>query len=130
GDADTLQRQLLDRQAVLQEEFMFVANANIGGEYMEDSDIARLEQIGARRWWRHFDNSVGLAGHEAERLAGVAVSLPVQEQLLADRPDHVVPWTERKPPVDIDNPDNRWGFDMRVPAHAGNYGELYNLRIR
>ncbi|MGH8466236.1 MAG: HD-GYP domain-containing protein, partial [Pseudomonas sp.] len=118
-------------QAELQEEFAFIANANIGGEFMRDEDVERLQQIGARRWFRHFDNRLGLSRDEAERLAAVPLAtLPAEERLLADRIDHLVPWGERKPPVDKHDPRNLWGFDMRLPAQAYNFGELYNLGIR
>ncbi|MCY1340671.1 HD domain protein [compost metagenome] len=131
GDQEALQLALERRRAELQEEFAFVAGANIGGEFMKDEDVERLRQIGARRWWRHFDNRIGLSHDEAERLAVVPLAqLPVEEPLLADRPEHLVPWGERKPPVDKDDPRNVWGFDMRLPGHAYNYGELYNLGIR
>ena len=131
GDQEALQLTLERRRAELQEEFAFVANANIGGEFMKDEDIERLQQIGRRRWTRHFDDRLGISHDEAERLAGVpAARLPVEELLLADRPEHKVPWGERKPPVSKDDPRNVWGFDMRLPANAYDYGELYNLSIR
>ncbi|MBM7060367.1 HAMP domain-containing protein [Pseudomonas sp. UL073] len=131
GDQEALQLTLERRRAELQEEFAFVANANIGGEFMKDEDVARLQQIGARRWQRHFDDRLGLSHDESVRLAAVPVPLlPVDEPLLADRPEHIVPWGERKPPVAKDDPRNLWGFDMRLPAQAYNYGELYNLGIR
>ncbi|CAD5106898.1 HD domain-containing phosphohydrolase [Zestomonas carbonaria] len=131
GDQESLQMALERRRAELQEEFAFVANANIGGEFMKDEDVDRLREIGKRRWWRHFDNRIGLSHDEAERLAAVPLAqLPVEESLLADRPEHLVPWGDRKPPVDKDDPRNVWGFDMRLPAQAYNYGELYNLGIR
>ncbi|MDN7142360.1 HAMP domain-containing protein [Pseudomonas sp. JQ170] len=131
GDQQALQWALESRRAELQDEFAFVANANIGGEFMSDEAIERLKQIGARRWERHFDNRLGLSRDESERLAPVSSpALPAQEQLLADRADHIVPWGERKPPVDKHDPRNIWGFDMRLPAQAYNYGELYNLSIR
>ena len=54
----------------------------------------------------------------------------MDEPLLADRDEHRVPWGDRTPPVAKDDPRNHWGFDMRLPAHASNHGELYNLSIR
>jgi hypothetical protein len=54
--------------------------------------------------------------------------LPVREHLLMDRPEHIVPW-DRRPPVERDNPDNIWGFDMELPANKQNMGELHNLSI-
>lgn len=131
GDKQRLQLSLDNRRAELQQEFAFVANANIGGEFMSDEDIQRLEQIGSRQWLRHFDNRLGVSRDEAERLKSAPLSsLPAPEQLLDDRPEHIVPWGERKPPVDKHDPRNIWGFDMRLPAQAYNYGELYNLSIR
>ncbi|MFJ4457887.1 HD domain-containing phosphohydrolase [Pseudomonas sp. NPDC089392] len=131
GDPQALQASLARSQAQLQDDFAFVAQANIGGEFMQDADIERLQQVGQQRWQRHFDNRLGISRDEAERFAGVAQpALPVVEPLLADRPEHRVPWGARKPPVAKDDPRNTWGFDMRLPAHAGNFGELYNLSIR
>ncbi|MBF8753644.1 HD domain-containing phosphohydrolase [Pseudomonas guariconensis] len=131
ADPSALQRTLESAQAELQEAFAFVAKANIGGEFMQEQDIERLQGIGQRRWQRHFDNRLGLSRDEEERLAGVPpVPLPAVETLLADRDDHRVPWGARKPPVAKDDPRNIWGFDMRLPAHASNAGELYNLSIR
>ncbi|MEG1039912.1 MAG: HD domain-containing phosphohydrolase [Pseudomonas sp.] len=131
SDQPALEQTLHIRQAELEDEYSFIANANIGGEFMSDADVERLQHIGARRWWRHFDNRLGLSRDEAQRLAALPVSaLPAQECLLADRIDHLVPWGERKPPVVKGDPRNLWGFDMRLPAQAYNYGELYNLSIR
>ncbi|WP_085623488.1 MULTISPECIES: HD domain-containing phosphohydrolase [unclassified Pseudomonas] len=131
GDPQALQATLARSQAQLQDDFAFVAQANIGGEFMHDADIERLQQIGQQRWQRHFDNRLGISRDEAERFADQpAPALPVDEPLLADRPEHCVPWGPRKPPVTKGDPRNRWGFDMRLPACASNYGELYNLAIR
>jgi len=131
ADQPALQLTLERCQAELQEEFAFVAKANIGGEFMQEADVERLRQIGQRRWRRHFDNRLGISRDEQERFAGVApLPLPVDEPLLADRCEHRVPWGARKPPVARDDPRNVWGFDMRLPANASNYGELYNLSIR
>jgi len=130
-DKAVLQRTLAQCRAVLQDDFAFVAKANIGGEFMQDEDVERLQRIGQRRWLRHFDNRLGISHEEAQRHAGATPApLPVVESLLADRPDHQVPWGARKPPVAKDDPRNVWGFDMRLPANASNHGELYNLSIR
>jgi HD-GYP domain-containing protein (c-di-GMP phosphodiesterase class II) len=57
--------------------------------------------------------------------------LPVTERLLADRSDHVVPWGEaRRPAVERGDPRNTWGFDMVLPEHRRNLGELHNLSIQ
>ena len=131
ADQQVLKAALQRSQAELQDDFAFVAQANIGGEFMQDTDIQRLQVIGKRRWLRHFDNRLGISRDEAERLVGVPQpALPTEEPLLADRPEHCVHWGTRTPPVVKDDPRNIWGFDMHLPGHASNYGELYNLSIR
>ncbi|MFJ4445151.1 HD domain-containing phosphohydrolase [Pseudomonas sp. NPDC089422] len=130
-DKQVLQRWLEQYRAELQDEFAFVAKANIGGEFMQDEDVERLQRIGRRRWQRHFDNRLGISRDEQQRFAGQAPApLPAEELLLADRPEHLQPWGARKPPVEKGDPRNVWGFDMRLPANACNHGELYNLAIR
>lgn len=51
--------------------------------------------------------------------------LPVEEFLLADREDHVMPLDKR----DVIAPDNRWGFKLKLPRYKMNLGEIYNLSI-
>lgn len=58
------------------------------------------------------------------------VALPVPEPLLADRPEHLVPWGDRRPAVERGDAKNRHGFDMHLPAHQQNMGELHNLCTR
>jgi hypothetical protein len=132
SEADSL-AQRDARQAQLRDDFAFVAQCNVGGEFMADEAVARLKDIANQTWLRHFDHRLGLAIEEARRLNEAepeAPSLPVKEALLSDRPEHVVPWGARKPPVEKDNPANKYGFDMVLPASQQNMGELYNLSIR
>ena len=130
-DADALGERLREQQARLQEEFAFVARCNVGGEAMADADVERLAAIGGQTWLRHFDCRLGLSAAELDRLGAAGSGpLPVTETLLADRPDQIVPWGERRPPVERGNPANHWGFNMVLPAHAAHLGELHNLSIR
>lgn len=130
-DPMRLQRELVQRRERLREEFAFVARCNVGGEFMADADMKRLTDIGRQVWQRHFDDRLGLSAAEQQRLAQVPVrSLPANEPLLADRPEHIVPWGTRKPPVEAGNPANRWGFDMVLPPQEMHLGELHNLSIR
>ncbi|MFW1676619.1 HD domain-containing phosphohydrolase [Pontibacter sp. JAM-7] len=131
GDAEVLAAEREQLQQTLQHEFAFVAAANLGGEFMQPEDIEQLQQIGQRTWQRHFDSRLGLSRDEMSRLpSGEALTLPVTETLLADRVDHIVPWSGKRPPVERDNPENIWGFDMALPEQAFNLGELYNLGIQ
>ena len=121
-------------RAGLQDDFRFVAECNIGGEFMSDEAMARLQRIGAQTWLRHFDDSLGLSAQEHRRLAQsrpAPAELPVTEPLLADKPEHAVPWDDaRRPPVERGDPRNSLGFDMKLPSHRQNMGELHNLAIR
>lgn len=119
--------------AQLQEDFAFVAQSNIGCEFLSDAAIARLQQIAERTWCRHFDDKLGLSALELARCdpAAPAELLPVFEPLLSDKHTHLVPWDEaHKPVVARDDPRNTYGFDMQLPPYQRNNGELYNLNIR
>ncbi|MCH8499778.1 MAG: HAMP domain-containing protein [Marinobacter sp.] len=124
-------RQRDQRLAQLQADFALVATANAGGEFMDEELVTRIEQIADYRWQRHFSDRQGVSHDELARFEGTPEpALPVEEKLLDDKPSHMTPWGDRKPPVTRDDPRNRWGFDMALPEHAYNRGELYNLTIR
>ncbi len=123
------QEQLLawkeEEQKVLLEDFAFVAESNIGGEFMSEDRKARIRSIARRSWLRHFDDRAGLSDNELMRYEGVEERpLPATEQLLDDRPEHRV---ER---VGFDEEAyKKEGFKLDVPKYLYNYGELYNLCI-
>ncbi len=118
-------------QKQLQLDYAFLAEMNIGGETLSDDDIERMHRIGDRTWMRHFSDRLGLSRAETRQLADFPEpSLPHREKLLDDKPEHCIPWEDYVPPVEKDHPDNRWGFDMQLPAHSSNRGERYNLSIR
>ncbi len=127
-----LQRDV--RQAQLREDFRFIAECNIGSEFLSDEAVERLQAIGAQTWLRHFDDALGLDAQAALRLAQSRPEppvLPAVERLLADQPHHMVPWDDtQRPAVERDDPRNIWGFDMKLPAHRQHMGELHNLSIR
>jgi HD-GYP domain-containing protein (c-di-GMP phosphodiesterase class II) len=127
GADEAAQRALRDQlQRTLDEEFAFVAECNVGGEVMSAARIERLRAIARRTWTRTLDDRVGLSDEERRRLAGVpAPPLPVEEPLLADRPEHVVP----RRPEDRIPADNPWGFRLDVPELKLNLGEVYSLSI-
>ena len=121
-----LQAELEGKKRQIAEDFAFVAECNIGGEHMSDGAIERLKKIGAQTWTRHLDDRLGISQAEAALKNRMpAPPLPVVEQVLADKPEHVVPRTDPKP-----FGDNPHGFSMQVPKHRSNAGELYNLSIR
>ncbi|MDX1399798.1 MAG: HD domain-containing protein, partial [Oceanospirillum sp.] len=111
-----LKAALEQRQQELQEQFRFIAKANEGSESTPPDSAARIHAIGDQEWLRHFDNTLGLSHEELLRLEPEAQpDLPAKEKLLSDKPEHIIPWDEgRRPPVEADNPDNIWGFDMQL----------------
>ncbi len=111
------------RVAQLDEDFRFVANANVGGEFMSDDKIGRIKQIAKQTWLRHYDDHLGLSPFEEMIKPKSDVTLPVVENLLADKPDHII---ERVRPLEF---DPEYGIKVQVPEHQYNLGEVYNLTI-
>ena len=90
-ESTALQLELERTREHLAGDFAFVAACNIGRESMADEQIARLRQIASRTWLRHFDDRLGLAEEEAQRKGRQpSAALPVVEQLLADKPEHLI----------------------------------------
>lgn len=124
-----LEKVLKDAHNQLIKDFALIADLNIGGEEVKESDIIRLNQISDVSWQRHFSRQIGLSRDEENRLLSTDEILPVTEKLIDNRPEHIIPWGDRKPPVEKDHPDNRWGFDMPLSDNEMNLGEIYNLSI-
>ena len=126
GDRDQLQQQLEHEWQTLDEEFAFVAQCNEGGEFMADDKIERLQQIASRTWTRTLDDHIGISHEELVRKNRTGKpALPIEEQLLADRPDHIIERSESER-MPADNP---WGFRVDTPEYRYNRGELYNLAV-
>ena len=111
------------RKAQLIDDFAFVAECNLGGEFMAPDKIERLKAIAAQTWVRHFDDRLGLPHEELKRYTSDPEPLPAIEPLLADKPQHIIPRTNTQ------MLDPKWGFKINVPEHLYNYGELYNLSV-
>ncbi len=122
------ERMVAERER-LQADYALIAQLNLGAESLDDADIEALERIAGRTWQRNFDKRMGLSDIELERMPAEG-ELPITEPLLADKPEHLIPWGDRRPPVEAGNPDNVWGFDMDLPEHQDNQGEIYNLSQR
>ena len=113
-----------ERKQQLLDDFAFIAECNMGGEFMAPELVERVKRIGAKTWLRHFDNRLGLSYEEAQRYEKVPpTSLPACEPLLADQPWHIVP---REDSTAL---DPKYGFKVRVPEHLYNFGEIYNLSV-
>jgi HD-GYP domain-containing protein (c-di-GMP phosphodiesterase class II) len=108
----------------LDEDFAFVAECNMGGEFMAPERIARVREIASTTWLRTLDDRLGVSWEERARMLERAPDLPVVEHLLADKPHHIVPHDNE--PM---GPDNPWGFIVTTPDQKFNLGEIYNLAI-
>src|SRR6266702_4555194 len=125
GDEPALRSARDARLAELDDDFAFVAECNIGGEFMAPEKIARLERIAGVTWQRTLDDRLGLSWEESARRPQTRMSLPATEHLLADKPSQII--EHDAAPL---APDNPWGFVIKPPAHRANLGEVYNLSIR
>lgn len=126
GDEASLAGLRDEALAALDDEFAFVARCNLGGEAMAEADLERLRSIAARSWTRTLDDRLGVSWEENQRQArSPAPELPVQEPLLADKPEHLF----ERPESELIPADNPWGFRLEVPQYKHNRGELYNLGI-
>ena len=122
-DETALAQELADLDA----DFAFLAETNVGGEFMSDDKLARIEKLAQKTWTRTLDDRIGISHEEKERKDRIpAPALPVREPLLADREEHKFdrPESER-----IDD-DNIWGFKMEVPDLLYDRGEIHNLTVR
>jgi len=127
GDKASLGQELEKNLKELDDDFEFVATCNQGGEFMEDEKIEKLNKISSRCWIRTLNSSCGVSWEEKQRMGVVNnQKLPVEERLLADKPEHIIP----RNASDIITDDNPWGFKLDVPENKFNKGELYNLAIK
>ena len=125
-DLSATERVLAVFNAEIDADFAFVAECNIGGEFMVPERVERLKRVAQRTWIRTLDDRLGLSQEELHRAdREPAPALPVVERLLADKPEQIV----SREPSDMMLEDNAWGFKLRVPTHKYNMGELYNLSV-
>jgi HD-GYP domain-containing protein (c-di-GMP phosphodiesterase class II) len=125
GDEEALRAARDARLAELDDDFAFVAECNIGSEFMAPDRIARLERIAGVTWQRTLDDRLGLSWEESARQPQTQEKLPATEHLLADKPAHIMQHDAQ--PL---GPDNPWGFVIKPPPYKANLGEIYNLSIR
>ncbi|WP_460109312.1 HD domain-containing phosphohydrolase [Pseudomonas sp. S3_H04] len=127
GGDETALAELRDATlTALDDDFAFVARCNLGSEAMAEADLQRLDDLARRTWMRTLDDRLGVSWEENRRQSRTpAPSLPVSEQLLADKPEHLL----ERDPNELIPEDNPWGFKLEVPRYKYNRGELYNLSI-
>ncbi len=126
GDRDALKAALDEQLTQIDDDYAFIAECNVGGEFMADDKVERLKQIAQATWTRTLDDRIGISHEELLRKENKpAPSLPVAEPLLADKVEHVFP---RDGTFEAPNAE-KYGFRMDVPDDLFNRGELYNLAI-
>ncbi|WP_234497368.1 HD domain-containing phosphohydrolase [Vibrio maritimus] len=114
-------RVLEELHTQIDDDFDFIASLNIGGEFVSDEDLKRLERIAKTRWIRTLSKRKGISWVERQRHQ-TEEQLPQQETLLANMPEHLISW---------DTPhqsDPR--FTMKPTQYKANQGEVYNLSTR
>jgi HD-GYP domain-containing protein (c-di-GMP phosphodiesterase class II) len=112
-------------QQALLADFAFIAECNIGGEFMSQEKQERIKNIANRTWIRHFNDRLGLSGADMLRYEGIEeIPVPAVEQLMSDKTEHLV---KR---LNFDEEAYRkQGFKLEVPEFLYNHGEIYNLCI-
>ena len=126
-NAETLRAQLEARLTKLDDDFKFIAETNRGGEFMAPEQIDRLKEIARIQWTRTLDDRIGISFAELKRKERFPASeLPVVENLLDDRQDHIIPHEEADTLFTDDSP---FGFKLEIPENKFNLGEVYNLAI-
>ncbi|AJW28933.1 metal-dependent phosphohydrolase [Chania multitudinisentens RB-25] len=119
------EQQLAEELRQLDEDFYFIAQCNIGGEFLSDDALARVKQIADYQWTRTLDDTAGVSQAEGVRKTRQPVrDLPVQEAMLADKEEHII-YRDSKNHL----PEN-YLFKLKEPKYLYNYGEIYNLSIR
>lgn len=127
GNPGELRAELDKTLAQIDDDYEFIAECNLGGEFMADDRKERVREIADRVWTRTLDDRIGIAHEELKRKEREpAKALPCKEPLLQDRVDHII---EHDSVVHAADPDNKYGFKIEVPEQKYNLGEVYNLCI-
>ena len=127
GDPNKLRGELEERLAKLDDDYAFIAESNLGGEFMEPEKIDRVKEIANIQWARTLDDRMGVSHEELKRKERTqAPTLPMMEDLLSDREDHII---YRETPAAAAVDDNPYGFKLDIPKNKFNMGEVYNLCI-
>jgi len=126
GDEKELRKQLAERLRQLDDDFTFIAESNVGGEFMSDDRRERVAEIAKITWTRTLSDRLGISYEEGRRKGrNPEPPLPTAESILTDKEEHIVYWDS----IDIFSADNKYGFKLTVPEHRYNMGEIYNLCI-
>ncbi|CAH1559704.1 HD domain-containing phosphohydrolase [Vibrio rotiferianus] len=118
---DEFHERLQQRYLEIDKDFEFIANLNLGSEFVDDEALERLNQIAEHTWTRTLSKTMGISWAEKQRYED-ELELPISEPLLSDRSEHIVPWDFP--------PTNEERFTLKPTIHQANMGEIYNLSIQ
>jgi len=119
---DEVTQWLKEEQEKLKDDFEFIAQCNVGGEFMRDEYIQRIKKISLVTWSKNFDDTLGLSQDEKGRLSTEDPSIG---HLLKDKSNHIIKRTTYLQ-EDYEND----GFKGKVPENLYNLGEVYNLTVK
>lgn len=128
GDSESLTVTFEARLKQLDDDFAFVAECNVGGEFMAPERMERLDVIAKETWVQTLSDRLGV-GHEEltrKKALGEESALPRVENVLSDRADHVIVRKDKS----LFEDDNPYGFKMTPPDNQYNLGEMYNLKVK
>jgi HD-GYP domain-containing protein (c-di-GMP phosphodiesterase class II) len=125
-DEHGLKSRLDEQIKQLHSDFAFIAECNLGDDFLNEEKAERLNTIGQMPWMRHFDDTLGLSGEERTRLRRMTKpKLPTKAFLLENKPEHLIVRKNSVP----DELYSRLGIKMPTPKYQYNLGELYNLSV-
>ncbi len=125
-DEAALRKKLDERLKQLDNDFAFIAETNIGGEFMSPEKVEKINKLAEVKWTRTLDDRIGISQDELNRKnRNPKKEPPVEESLLSDRDEHIFLRTDAAKYGE----NNPHGFKLDVPEHEYNRGEIYNLCI-
>jgi len=125
-DEATAQQTCDDLKDELDKEFAFIASCNPGSEFLDPDKQTRLAEIGERTWLRTLPDDIGVSQQELIKKNKTDKTLPAIEKILADKPEHLFVWEEKKQL----QANSKRDFKMVQPEHRYNRGELHNLMVK
>ena len=72
----------------LEEQWEFISETNLGGEFLPQEKQDRVKKIAPQKWYRNFDRTLGLSWTDALLIEKQPPPPKGWEQLLADLPEH------------------------------------------
>ena len=118
-------KEAIEKLKELDNDFAFVAQCNIGSEFLDNPTLERLQTIGQRIWMRTLDKRLGVGMDERIRMGEGSELLPVPEKLLSDNNEHII----TRPSTENLDEYGALGIKTKIPSILYNRGELYNLSV-